>query len=149
MLPHQSVFLGEHRGNVYIKKINMNHLSPRTHLNLYIFEWKFYPQLVYAEWWSCLILQVRRKKNVNTWSNRLYRNWLKITCPTFFQRGAYHIIPMVSPRDCRLSRKCVKNVPAYLQSRKGLHSSVFEEIHKHRFFKKKLFSQYYMVRITT
>ena len=32
MLPHQSVFLGEHRGNVYIKKINMNLLSPRTHL---------------------------------------------------------------------------------------------------------------------
>ena len=25
MLPHQSVFLGEHRGNVYIKKVNMNH----------------------------------------------------------------------------------------------------------------------------
>ena len=32
MLPHQSVFLGEHRGNVYIKRINMNHLSPRTQL---------------------------------------------------------------------------------------------------------------------
>ena len=33
MLPqHKSVFLGEHRGNVYIKKINMNHLSLRTQL---------------------------------------------------------------------------------------------------------------------
>ena len=31
-IPHQSVFLREHRGNVYIKKINMNHLSPRTQL---------------------------------------------------------------------------------------------------------------------
>ena len=30
MLPHQSVFFAEHRGSVYIKKINMNHLSPRT-----------------------------------------------------------------------------------------------------------------------
>ena len=30
MLPYQSVFLGEHRGNVYIKKINMNNVSPRT-----------------------------------------------------------------------------------------------------------------------
>ena len=27
MLPHQSVFFEEHRGNIYIKKINMNHLS--------------------------------------------------------------------------------------------------------------------------
>ena len=34
MLPHRPVFLGEHQGNVYIKKINMNHLSARTHLNL-------------------------------------------------------------------------------------------------------------------
>ena len=30
--------------------------------------------------------------------------------------------------------KDVKNVPAYLQSRKELHSSLSEEIHKHRFF---------------
>ena len=33
-----TAFLGEHGGNIYTKKINMNHLSPRTHLNLYIFE---------------------------------------------------------------------------------------------------------------
>ena len=32
MLIHQSVFLGEHRRNIYIKKINMNHLSLRSHL---------------------------------------------------------------------------------------------------------------------
>ena len=32
MLPHQSAFLREHRGNVYIKKINTNHLSPTTQL---------------------------------------------------------------------------------------------------------------------
>ena len=38
MLPRQSVFFGEHQGNAYIKKINMNHLLPRTHLNLYIVE---------------------------------------------------------------------------------------------------------------
>ena len=35
----------------------------------------------------------------------------------------------------RLSRKSMlKNVRAYLQSRKELHSSVFEEIHKQTFF---------------
>ena len=38
----------------------------------------------------------------------------------------------------RLSRKSMlKNVRAYLQSRKELHSSVFEEIHKQTFFFKK------------
>ena len=35
----------------------------------------------------------------------------------------------------------LKNVSAYLQSRKELHSSVFEEIHEHRFFLKKEFVQ--------
>ena len=30
MLPHQSVFFGDHRGKFYIKKINMTHFSPRT-----------------------------------------------------------------------------------------------------------------------
>ena len=34
MLPHQSVFLGDHRGNVYIKKIDMNNLSSRTQLKI-------------------------------------------------------------------------------------------------------------------
>ena len=29
MLPHQFVFLGEHRGSVYIKKINANYLTPK------------------------------------------------------------------------------------------------------------------------
>ena len=49
---------------------------------------------------------------------------------------------MVSPRDCRLSRKIIlKNVPAYLQSRKKFYSSVFEEIQEHRFFLKKEFIQ--------
>ena len=32
MLPHQSVFLGEDRGNVYIQKISMNQLSSKTQL---------------------------------------------------------------------------------------------------------------------
>ena len=32
MLPHQSLFLGVHRGKVCIKKFNMNHLFTRTHL---------------------------------------------------------------------------------------------------------------------
>ena len=32
MSPNQSIFLEEYRGNIYIKKINMNHLSPRTQL---------------------------------------------------------------------------------------------------------------------
>ena len=40
---------------------------------------------------------------------------------------------MVSPRDYRLSRKSMLiNVPGYLQSRKELYSSIFEEIHEHR-----------------
>ena len=40
---------------------------------------------------------------------------------------------MVSPGDYRLSRKSMLiNVPGYLQSRKELYSSVFEEIHEHR-----------------
>ena len=34
MLSQQSIFLGEHRGNVCIKKVITNHLSPRTHLHL-------------------------------------------------------------------------------------------------------------------
>ena len=32
MLTHQSAFLGDHRGNVYMKKINLNHLCSRTRL---------------------------------------------------------------------------------------------------------------------
>ena len=32
MLPHQSVFLRDHRRNVYIKMASVNHLSPRTQL---------------------------------------------------------------------------------------------------------------------
>ena len=71
-----------------------------------------------------------------------YQSWLRITCLTFFQGGACPITPMVSPRDCRFSSKSVlKNVPAYLQSRSELHSSVFEEIHERRFFLKKEFIQ--------
>ena len=30
-----------------------------------------------------------------------------------------------------LAKVCLENFPAYLQSRKELHSSVFEEIHEH------------------
>ena len=36
-----------------------------------------------------------------------------------------------------LAKVYLENFPAYLQSRKELHSSVFEEIHEHRFFLKK------------
>ena len=50
---------------------------------------------------------------------------------------------------CLFWQKYVKNVPAYLHSRKELHSSVFEDLQEHRFFQKHLLSKYYMVRITT
>ena len=59
----------------------------------------------------------------------------------FSTGGACPITPMVLPRDCRFSCKSMlKNAPAYLQSRKELHSSVFEEIHEHRFFLKRIYS---------
>ena len=34
----ESIFFGDHRGNVYIKKFNMNHLSPRTQSKTYLFK---------------------------------------------------------------------------------------------------------------
>ena len=44
----------------------------------------------------------------------------------------------------------LENVPAYLHSQKELCSSEFEELHKHKYFKKdNLFSKYYNVRIIT
>ena len=58
------------------------------------------------------ILQVRKKQFVNTWSDRLYQNWLRFTCLTFFQRGVYLITPMVSPwkRFSFVSQKYVKKL---------------------------------------
>ena len=51
--------------------------------------------------------------------------------------GTSPITPFCRGRDCPLSRKSMLgNFPAYLQSRKELHSSVFEELHEHRFLKK-------------
>ena len=53
----------------------------------------------------------------------------------FSTGGACPIAPVVLPRDCRFCCKSMlKNAPVYLQSQKELHSSVFEEIHEHRFF---------------
>ena len=70
-----------------------------------------------------------KKVNKNSETNNV------INLYSFFQRGACPITPMVSPTDCRLPRKSMlKNVPPYLQSRKELHSTVFEEIHEHRFY---------------
>ena len=88
---------------------------------------------------------------MNTLSGRLHHNLLTIRCPTFFQKDACPITKMVSPRDYGLSRKSMsKNVSAYLQSRKELHSPVFEKITNIDFFKKKNLSlQYFAVLVTT
>ena len=46
-----------------------------------------------------------------------------VPLPQWFRHG----------RDCRLSRKSMlKDFPAYLQSRKDMYSSVFEELHHTR-----------------
>ena len=71
MLPHQYVFLEEHRGNIYIKKINMNHLSPRTHLNPYLFERKFY-RLKFHSWYTF------RKSNDHILRYKLEENKMSI-----------------------------------------------------------------------
>ena len=48
------------------------------------------------------------------------------------------------------SHKYVKKCFCLFAVTKGIASSVFDEIHEQRFFKKmNLYSQYYMVRITT
>ena len=111
----------------------MNHLSPRPHLkSLHIWMKVLPPVGIFSERMMTMsYLQVRRKQTVNTWTDWLYQSWLRVICLTFFQRGP--LTPMVSPRDYRLSRKSMLiNVPGYLQSRKELYSSVFEEIHEHR-----------------
>ena len=146
MLPHQSVFLGEHRGNVCIYKINMNHSSPWTHSNLYIFEWKFYRT---PSWYTfrknddhvlLYKLQENEKCQYLKWQtvSELTQNYM----PNFFSKGHLSHYPNgFTKRFSFVSQKMLKNVPAYLQSRKELHSSLFEEIHKHRFFwKDNLFS---------
>ena len=76
-----------------------------------------------------------------------YLTWQTITeltlttCPAFLQRGTCPITPMFSPRACSLSCKSMlKNVPAYLHSRKELYSSVFQEIHENRFFLKRIYA---------
>ena len=89
-----------------------------------------------------------RKWNV---SDRLYENWLRITCPTFFQRSmAKSLLQWFHHwNDCRLSGKSMlENFPAHLQSWEELNSSVFEELQQQR-FKKRDFSKYYKIRITT
>ena len=58
-----------------------------------------------------------------------------------FFKGALVPLPEWVRQEIFVSQKYVKNVAAYLQSRKELHSSVFEEIHEHRFFLKKEFIQ--------
>ena len=53
-----------------------------------------------------------------------------------FLKGAPVPLPkwFLHGRVCRLSHNSMlKNFPAYLQSRKKLYSSVFEELHEHRF----------------
>ena len=70
-------------------------------------------------------------------------DYIRIKCLTLFQKGVCPINPLVSPWN-RLSflwQKYVKYFPAYLRSRKELHSSVFEELYEHRLFLKKIIQQ--------
>ena len=66
-------------------------------------------------------------------------------------KGVHVPLPQWFRHKRDLSRKnMLENVPAYLQSQKELCSSEFEELHKHKYFKKdNLFSKYYTVRIIT
>ena len=51
-------------------------------------------------------------------------------------------------RDCFLSLKSMlKNFSAFLQLRIELHSSVFEEIHEHRFIQQILYGTHYYLDI--
>ena len=70
-------------------------------------------------------------------------DYIRIKCLTLFQKGVCPINPLVSPwnRSSFLWQKYVKYFPAYLRSRKELHSSVFEELYEHRFFFKKIIQQ--------
>ena len=55
-----------------------------------------------------------------------------VPLPQNFRHGKY----------CCLSRKSMlKNIPAYLQSRKELYSSIFDELHEHGFFKNEFIQQ--------
>ena len=129
----------------------MNHLSSRTQLKSLAtcLNKRFPPAGILLERTRpCLILQVRKKRYVNTWSDRLYQNWLRITCSTSIQRGtclACPITPMVSPwkRWPFVFKNMLKIFPAYLQPRKDFwkYSSVLEELNKHRFFKKLFIQQ--------
>ena len=77
MLQNHSVLPGDLQENVYVKKMNMKHLSPRTMLKtVHVWIKVFSP---------CLILKVRRKWIVNTWTDKLYQNWHRITSPIFFK----------------------------------------------------------------
>ena len=131
MLPHQFVFLGEHRGNVYIKKINMNHLSPRTLLNE-----SFPPSGYTFRKNDDLVLFYKLEEN--EMSIPEVTDCIRIDSELHVQpffKGASVPLPqwLRHGRDCRLSRKSMlKNFPAYLQSRKELYSSVFEELHHTR-----------------
>ena len=91
MLPHQSVFLGEHRGNVYIKKINMNHLSPRTQLKtLHVWITVSPSGYTFRKNDNHVLFH---KSEENKTSIHEVTDCIRITCPTFFQRGACPITP--------------------------------------------------------
>ena len=150
MLPHQSVFLGEDRGNVYIQKISMNQLSSKTQLKTLHVWRKFSTQWVYfkEERWPSLILQVRKERYVNnTWSDRLYQNWFRIDSELyvrpFFQRGACRITPLVLlwKRLSFVLQKYVKKLSCLFTVTKRLVLLCTWELREHRFFKKEFIQQ--------
>ena len=105
----------------------MNHLSPRTHLSLYL------------SWYTF------RKIDDHALFYKLEENKMSILEVTDCIRidSELHVQPFFKefpaplPQCFRqeivvcLAKVCLENFPAYLQSRKELHSSVFEEIHEH------------------
>ena len=79
---------------------------------------------------DCLILQVRRKRSISEVTDCI-RIDPELHVQPFFKEQS---VPLVQwfryGRNCRLYRKDMfKNFLAYLQSRKELHFSAFEELH--------------------
>ena len=118
-------------------------LSPRTQSKTLHVWMKVFPPvgILLERMMAMSFLQFRRKQNVSAWSESLYHNCLRITCPNFFQWGSSPIARMVLPwiRLSLVLQKYVENFPANLQSWKEWYSSVFKELHKHRL--KKIFSK--------
>ena len=95
----------------------------------------------FNSWWSSRFFKLTNSQaHVNTWSYRLYpsRLHVKLFCkgctvplPQWFHQGQH----------CRLSRKSILvNFPLYLESYIGEISPIFDELQKHMFTKKPVYS---------